>query len=67
MEDLPESVDRDILENRIIFAVRAIREASGCTLHRAVELASRRYGELRRDRPDDFRPVRGRDGRSAES
>jgi hypothetical protein len=54
MGQLPESVDQDILESRIIFAIKTIREASGCTLHEALELFAQRYEELRRDRPDDF-------------
>ncbi|WP_331738232.1 hypothetical protein [Embleya sp. NBC_00896] len=54
MEQIPESVDCDILERRIIPALKAIREASGCTLHEALDIFVRRYEELRRDRPDDF-------------
>ncbi|MFE7973978.1 hypothetical protein [Streptomyces shenzhenensis] len=47
-------MDRDILEHRIIFAIKAIREASGCTLHQALDVFVQRYEELRRDRPDEF-------------
>ncbi|MEU8589545.1 hypothetical protein AB0C59_21485 [Streptomyces sp. NPDC048664] len=54
MEQLPESVDRDILNHRIIFAIKAIRETRACTLHEALEVVAERYEELRRDRPDDF-------------
>ncbi|MER5206648.1 hypothetical protein [Streptomyces sp. NPDC002825] len=54
MEHLPEAVDRDILEQRIISALMAIREASGCTLHEAIDIFAQRYEKLRRDRPDDF-------------
>ncbi|MFF3332936.1 hypothetical protein ACFYWX_25840 [Streptomyces sp. NPDC002888] len=54
MKQLPESVDRAILEHRTIFAINAIREASGCTVHEAVDVFVQRYEELRRDRPDDF-------------
>jgi hypothetical protein len=46
VEELPESVDRDILAGRTILAVKAIREAQGCSLHEAVDLYHRRYGEL---------------------
>jgi hypothetical protein len=45
--ELPESVDRDILEGRTILAVKAIREAQGCPLREAVDLYHQRYGELR--------------------
>jgi hypothetical protein len=54
MEQIPEGVDRHILNRQIIPALRAIREASGCTLHEALDIFVRRYEELRRDRPDDF-------------
>jgi hypothetical protein len=54
MENLPESLDRDILEQRIISALMTIREALDCTLHEAIDIFAQRYEELRRDRPDDF-------------
>ncbi|MEU3612903.1 hypothetical protein ABZ725_11420 [Streptomyces sp. NPDC006872] len=46
MAELPESVDRYILEGRTILAVKAIREAQGCPLREAVDLYHQRYGEL---------------------
>ncbi|WP_425245346.1 hypothetical protein [Streptomyces sp. NEAU-NA10] len=46
MAELPESVDRDILEGRTILAVKTIREAQGCSLREAVDLYHQRYGEL---------------------
>ncbi|MFF5840031.1 hypothetical protein ACIP25_03705 [Streptomyces massasporeus] len=46
MAELPESVDRDILEGRSILAVKTIREAGGCSLHQAVDFYHQRYGEL---------------------
>ncbi|MFD7982041.1 hypothetical protein ACFV4M_01500 [Kitasatospora indigofera] len=54
MEELPESVDRHILDHRIVPALKAVRDASGCTLHEAIDIFGVRYEELRRDRPDDF-------------
>ncbi|MFG2949844.1 hypothetical protein [Streptomyces adustus] len=54
MSALPASVDRDILDHRIMFAIIAIREALGCTIHEAIDVFAARYEELRRDRPDDF-------------
>lgn len=54
MRQLPDSVDRDILERRIILALGAIRETLGCTFHQALDVFAQRYEELRRDRPDDF-------------
>ncbi|MFE7235902.1 hypothetical protein ACWCRF_36735 [Streptomyces sp. NPDC002405] len=54
MEQLPASVDRDIVNHRIIFAIKAIREARAYTLHEALDVFAERYEELRRDRPDDF-------------
>lgn len=54
MKQLPESVDRDILDNRIISALGTIREALGCTLHQALDAFVQRYEELRLERPDDF-------------
>ncbi|MGW7203035.1 hypothetical protein [Streptomyces sp. NPDC054837] len=46
MAELPESVDRDILDGRAILAVKAIRDAQGCQLREAVDLYHRRYREL---------------------
>ncbi|MET8099306.1 hypothetical protein ABZV29_22990 [Streptomyces sp. NPDC005236] len=54
MTALPTSVDRDILNRRIVFALKTIREALGCTIHEAIDVFAARYEELRRDRPDDF-------------
>ncbi|MGW4562318.1 hypothetical protein ACWEN3_07885 [Streptomyces sp. NPDC004561] len=54
MTALPASVDRDILDHRILFAVRTIRETLGCTIHEAIDVFAVRYEELRRDRPGDF-------------
>ncbi|MFK0290721.1 hypothetical protein ACIQU6_09610 [Streptomyces sp. NPDC090442] len=54
MEQLPENVDREILEDRTILALKTIRESLGCTLHEAVDVYAQRYEELRRDRPEDF-------------
>ncbi|MER5465917.1 hypothetical protein ABT010_35735 [Streptomyces sp. NPDC002668] len=54
MRKLPESVDRDILDQRIISALRTIREALGCSLHEALDVFNVRYQELRRERSDDF-------------
>ncbi|MEV8096051.1 hypothetical protein [Kitasatospora sp. NPDC085879] len=64
MENLPESVDRHILDHQIIRALKAIRDASGCTLHEALDVFALRYEELRRDRPDDFRVSREEYGRN---
>jgi hypothetical protein len=63
MKHLPESVDRDILEHRIISALRTIREVLGCTLHQALDAFAHRYEGLRRDRPDDFDLSRDEYGR----
>lgn len=46
MAELPESVDRDILEGRTILAVKTIRESQGCSLREAIDLYHQRYGEL---------------------
>jgi hypothetical protein len=54
MEQPPQSVDRDIVNHRIIFAINAIREARACTLREALDIFAERYEVLRRDRPDDF-------------
>ncbi|GAA2811048.1 hypothetical protein GCM10010441_39600 [Kitasatospora paracochleata] len=54
MEELPESVDRRILDHQIVLALKAIMDTSGCTLHEAIDVFGARYEELRRDRPDDF-------------
>ena len=62
MEQLPESVDRDILRHRTVAAIATIRETLGCTLHQATDVLAERYEELRRDRPDDFDLGRGEHG-----
>lgn len=54
MTELPESVDRDILDHRILFALRTIRDTLGCSIPEAIDVFAARYEELRRDRPDDF-------------
>ena len=54
MTALPTSVDRDILDRRIVFALKTISETLGCTIHEAIDVFAARYEELRRDRPDDF-------------
>lgn len=54
MTKLPASVDRDILDQRIMFAVRTIRATVGCSLHEAIDVFAARDEELRRTQPDDF-------------
>ncbi|MEV5534461.1 hypothetical protein [Streptomyces prunicolor] len=63
MEQLPESVDRDILEHRIIAAIATIHETLGCTIHQAIDVFAERYEGLRHDRPDDFDLSRDEYGR----
>ncbi|MBB4717591.1 hypothetical protein ACIQNT_00975 [Streptomyces luteogriseus] len=63
MDGLPASVDHDILAHRSIAAIATIREILGCTVHQAVDVYAQRYEELRRDRPDDFRPGPDEHGR----
>ncbi|MFD5922486.1 hypothetical protein ACFVYP_38055 [Kitasatospora sp. NPDC058201] len=58
MEYLPETVDRHILDHRIVLTIKAIRDASGCTIHDALDVFAQRYEELRRDRPNDFQVSR---------
>ncbi|MFC4517754.1 MULTISPECIES: hypothetical protein [Streptomyces] len=67
MGQLPESVDQDILDHRIIFAIKTIREASKCTLHEALDLFAQRYEQLRRERPTDFQLSREEYGRGFHS
>ncbi|NUQ99495.1 MAG: hypothetical protein HOY79_24070 [Streptomyces sp.] len=63
MGQLPESVDHDILEHRIVNALGTIRRTLGCTLHQALDTFVQRYEELRRERPDDFTLCRDDYGR----
>ncbi|MET7684216.1 hypothetical protein [Streptomyces sp. NPDC005423] len=51
MNDVPEDVDHEILSGRIIHAIKAYRDASGCTIHEAMDVVEERRAELRRDRP----------------
>ncbi|MBK3565804.1 MULTISPECIES: hypothetical protein [unclassified Streptomyces] len=62
MEQLPESVDRDILRHRTVAAIATIRETLGCSIHQAVDVLAKRHEELRRDRPGDFEPSRDQHG-----
>lgn len=64
MEDLPESVDRHILDHQIVLALKTIMDASGCTLHEAIDIFGVRYEELRRDQPEDFQVSREEYGRN---
>ncbi|MFB7619339.1 hypothetical protein [Kitasatospora sp. NPDC056181] len=52
MENLPESVDHEILSGRIIHAIKAYQDASGCTIHEAMDFVRERDAELHRDRPN---------------
>ncbi|MFE7121308.1 hypothetical protein ACFU99_38350 [Streptomyces sp. NPDC057654] len=63
MEQLPESVDRKILDRRNVQAIMEIVETTGCPLHQAIDVFSQRYEELRRDRPDDFKADPGEHSR----
>ena len=54
MSGMPESVDHDILAQRITSALKTIRDTTGCSIHQATDMFAVRYEELRRDRPDDF-------------
>ncbi|MFB7026619.1 MULTISPECIES: hypothetical protein [unclassified Streptomyces] len=51
MDTLLENVDREILNGRIIHAIKAYRDASGCTIHQAMDFVRERDAELHRDRP----------------
>lgn len=47
-------IDDLIVQQRIIVAMQAIREAERCSLPRAIDLFAERYDHLRRTRPGDF-------------
>lgn len=49
-----DEIDEMIVTQRILPAVQAIRQLTGCSLSRAVELLSDRYGLLRKWRPHEF-------------
>jgi hypothetical protein len=54
MAEPPESVDHDILNHRILFALREIRETLGCSIPEAIDVFAARYEKLREERPADF-------------
>ncbi|MDK1344577.1 hypothetical protein QNO09_14900 [Streptomyces sp. 378] len=56
MDQLPASVDHDILAHRSITAIATIRETWGCTVPQALDAYVQRYEELRRDRRGDLKP-----------
>ncbi|MFJ5998916.1 hypothetical protein [Streptomyces sp. NPDC092370] len=64
MDQLPASVDHDILAHRSIAAIATIRERWGCTVHQALDAYVQRYEELRHDRPGDFEPGSEEEDRS---
>ncbi|MFC7969497.1 hypothetical protein [Streptomyces cinereoruber] len=51
MDNLLESVDREILSGRFIHAIKAYRDASGCTAREAMDFVRKRDAVLPRDRP----------------
>ncbi|MFF3013616.1 hypothetical protein [Streptomyces sp. NPDC057939] len=51
MNDVSENVDHEILSDRIIHAIKAYRDASGCTIHEAMDFVEERRAELHRHRP----------------
>ncbi|MFB7475247.1 hypothetical protein [Kitasatospora sp. NPDC056184] len=51
MENLRESVDRELMSGRIIQAVKLYREATGCALREAMDFVRERDAELGRGRP----------------
>jgi hypothetical protein len=55
--ELPESVDRDILQGRTIAAIVTIRKSQECSLHDAVDIYAERYRELH-PAPDTAPPQR---------
>ncbi|MET7835736.1 hypothetical protein [Micromonospora sediminicola] len=52
--DAWETIDEHIVQQRIILAVRAIREAERCGIPQALDLYHERYAHLRRTRANDF-------------
>lgn len=52
--DAWQSIDDLIVQRGVLPAMQAIREAEGCSLHRAIDVFAERYELLRRTRPDDF-------------
>ncbi|GHH87630.1 hypothetical protein [Streptomyces capitiformicae] len=56
-ENTPDVVtvaDDDILANRILPGIRALREHLGCSLQEALIMFTERYEVLRVERPDEF-------------
>ncbi len=60
MTELPESVDRDILDSHMIHALRTIRESQGCSLHEALDLLQERCQVLRPEPPNRVSEDRSR-------
>ncbi len=50
----PVGVDEDIVAGRIVRALKAIRDARGCSIPQAIDVFADRYELLRRTRPNDF-------------
>ncbi|MFF3914784.1 hypothetical protein ACFYZB_15035 [Streptomyces sp. NPDC001852] len=43
MTALPATVDRDILDHRILCAIKAIRKTLRCTIHEAIDVFAARF------------------------
>jgi hypothetical protein len=48
------AVDRLILEDRRVIALKVMMDASGCSLAHAMDVLASRTEELRQSRPQDF-------------
>ncbi|MET8570372.1 hypothetical protein [Streptomyces sp. NPDC004783] len=46
--------DGEIIAGRILLGIKALRDHLGCSLHEALDAYTRRYEQLRRERPADF-------------
>jgi hypothetical protein len=54
MSEGTDAIDDDIVAERIIPALIAIRTELGCGIHAAIDEFQRRYDRLRLERPEDF-------------
>lgn len=54
MSERTDAIDDDIVAERIIPALIAIRAELGCGLHAAIDEFQGRYDRLRIERPGDF-------------
>lgn len=62
-DDQQDAMDSAIFAGRVLIAVMAVRDATGCSIHEAIDAVAARHDLLRTERSDDFNVSREEWGR----